>query len=119
MGIQRQHNSMSPDWTQSFGHDLCIQWDSQNPFTCSELMETEQWRYPPAVFLPTLVRQLSKHPVFKDALPPGAQFDLANVFGGPAPLQVFMQMVYKSGWAVRAFQDHIDRLMDYPPIPED
>ena len=29
-----------------------------------------------------------------------------------------MQMVYKSGWAVRKVQDYIDALISYPPIPE-
>ncbi len=69
MGIPRKHNSASLDWTQAFCHDLCILWDTTNPFAYSELRSTKEWRYPPDVYVQALAKQLSKHLAFNEALP--------------------------------------------------
>jgi hypothetical protein len=39
MFIPRTINTGPSDWTKPFEHDLCIQWDSTNPFTLREIQE--------------------------------------------------------------------------------
>jgi len=42
-----------------------------------------------------------------------------NAFGGRLPVEVFMQLVYKCGWAIRIVQDHLDALkIREPPRSE-
>jgi hypothetical protein len=50
MFISRLTNTGPSDWTKSFGHDLCIRWDTENLFMLREFLETGEWRYPPDPF---------------------------------------------------------------------
>jgi hypothetical protein len=110
MFIARTTNTGPSEWTKPFGHDLCICWDTKNQFTLREFLATGDWRYPPNPFPAGLEEFLAQHEPFRSMSKPGTTFSLTGAFGGKLALEVFMQMVFKSGWAVRKVQDRIDDL---------
>jgi hypothetical protein len=120
MFIPRTINTGPSDWTKPFGHDLCIQWDSSNPFTLREFQDSGGvWRYPLNPFPKSLNAILAKQEPFRSMFPAGVAFNLMNAFGGRLPMEVFMQLVYKCGWAIRIVQDHLNALkIREPPRSE-
>jgi hypothetical protein len=110
MFIARATNTGPSEWTKPFGHDLCICWDTKNQFTLREFLASGEWRYPPNPFPAGLEAFLAEHEPFRSMSEPGTAFSLTGALGGTLALEVFMQMVFKSGWAVRKVQDRIDDL---------